>query len=515
MKSFSLNERRQWLEQSSNTQYDLIVIGGGITGAGIALDALSRGLKTLVIEQNDFSSGTSSKSTKLFHGGLRYLETFQFSLVAESGRERNILAKLAPHLVFPQKMLLPVYKSERYPLFLVSLALWVYDFLARVPRAQKRKILNKKECLELEPNLNSQGLTGAGLYTEYLTSDYRLVIEVLKTAVNMGAHAINYARVHKFTYNQDKKISGVIVHDKIENKEYTITAKKIVSATGPWADDLRMIDEPTEIAKLIHSKGVHITYTNSDFKIKHPIYFTNHDGRHLFVIPRDKTIYIGTTDTPYEMDINNITTSKADIEYITDAFEYAFPHLKIDKTKILSTWAGVRPLINEIGKSTSKISRKDEIFTSSSGLITITGGKLTGYRKMAEKIVDLIEPTSQKTQTHQIALETGRFESHLLEDIKQKLRHLSIDLHWADYLFHHHGIDSLVIIKNIELMNSPVAQREEDLISAQISYCQSFEMAVSVNDYLERRSGFLYFHPEIINKYYDLIKTKFSKVCYE
>jgi len=258
---FSAKHRSEIISNLQETLFDLIIIGGGITGAGIALDAVSRGLKVALIEKNDFASGTSSKSTKLIHGGLRYLKQFDFWLVKEVGTERAIVHKLAPHLVVPEKMLLPIIENGTYGSWLTSIGLKIYDVLASVEGEDKRKMMDKDEALILEPLLPERILQGAGYYAEYRTDDARLTIEVIKTAVNNSAKALNYCEVKDFIY-KNEKVAGITAFDKIDQLEFKIKAKYVVNATGPWVDNLREIisDKETYNRRLHLTKGVHLVF---------------------------------------------------------------------------------------------------------------------------------------------------------------------------------------------------------------------------------------------------------------
>ena len=241
MSEFSNLDRVELSSRLASETFDLLIIGGGITGAGIALDATTRGLKVALVEQNDFASGTSNKSTKLIHGGLRYLKQFDFWLVKEVGTERAVVHKLAPHLVVPEKMLLPLIEGGTYGSWLTSVGLKVYDILAAVEGDDKRKMLDKEEALQKEPLLPKNILNGAGYYAEYRTDDARLTLEVLKTALNYNSTLINYVQAVEFIY-KDKRVVGAKVKDVISNKSYSIKAKYVVNAAGPWVDELRQLN---------------------------------------------------------------------------------------------------------------------------------------------------------------------------------------------------------------------------------------------------------------------------------
>src|SRR5687767_10228842 len=389
MSNFSINERPATIHKLITEEYDLLIIGGGITGAGIALDAASRGLKTALIEKNDFAFGTSSRSTKLIHGGLRYLKQLEFGLVKEVGSERAIVHKLAPHLVIPEKMLLPLSEKKGMGYWLTSIGLKIYDWLAGVRPADQRKMLTKQQTLKYEPLLRKEDVKGGAIYAEYRTDDARLTMEIVKTAAIHGADLLSYSEAHEFLYREDL-ITGVKATDHLSGEVFDIQAKVVVNAAGPWVDELRDINKSKEGKRLHLTKGVHIVVAHQKFPVKQAIYFNVDDGRMIFAIPRGRATYIGTTDTFYDGDKDNVLTSRQDAEYLVAAVNSNFPTVGLSVADIESSWAGLRPLIHEEGKSASELSRKDEIFESATGLISIAGGKLTGYRKMAERVVNLV-----------------------------------------------------------------------------------------------------------------------------
>lgn len=386
---FSNLDRKNIVSKLKNEAFDVLVIGGGITGAGIALDAATRGMNIALLEMQDFAAGTSSRSTKLVHGGLRYLKQFEVKMVAEVGKERAIVYENGPHVTTPEWMLLPFHKGGTFGSFSTSIGLRVYDFLAGVKRSERRKMFSASETLAKEPLVKKDGLKGGGYYVEYRTDDARLTIEVMKQAVDKGATPLNYSKVKNLIY-KNGIVAGVLVEDLLTGEEYEVHAKKVVNATGPWVDGIREMDDSKKEKTLKLSKGVHIVIDQSRFPLKQAIYFDTPDGRMVFAIPRDGKTYVGTTDTFYNEDPINPGMTEEDRSYLLKAIRYMFPDVNVTEKDVESSWAGVRPLIHEDGKAPSEISRKDEIWESDTKLITIAGGKLTGYRKMAETIVDLL-----------------------------------------------------------------------------------------------------------------------------
>ena len=371
-------------------EFDLLVVGGGITGAGIALDAATRGMKVALVEMQDYAAGTSSRSTKLVHGGLRYLKQFEVRMVAEVGKERAVVYENGPHVTTPEWMLLPMYRGGSLGPLATSLGLRLYDWLAGVRRSERRSMLSAEEALRREPLLKPDGLLGGGYYVEYRTDDARLTIETLKKAVEAGAACLNYAKAEGLLYGDDGRARGARVVDRRSGAACDVRARVVVNATGPWVDELREQDRSKRGKTVRLTKGVHLVFDGARFPLRQAIYFDTPDGRMAFAIPRDGKTYLGTTDTDYRGDTAHPAMSEADRAYLLEVANALFPSLSLTADDVESSWAGLRPLVYEEGKAPSEVSRRDEIFESRSGLITIAGGKLTGYRKMAEGIVDRV-----------------------------------------------------------------------------------------------------------------------------
>jgi glycerol-3-phosphate dehydrogenase len=498
----STRDRLEVLDQLQAEEFELLIIGGGITGSGIALDAASRGIKTALVEMQDFASGTSSRSTKLVHGGLRYLKQYEVKMVAEVGKERAVVYENGPHVTTPEWMLLPLYQGGTFGTFSTSIGLRVYDFLAGVKRKERRKMLNRETTLLKEPSLKKEGLKGSGFYVEYRTDDSRLTIEVLKEAIEHGAVARNYTKVEEFIYEAGKAV-GVVVSDQLTGATGKIRAKIIINATGPWGDFLREKDRSKNGKELRLTKGVHIVFDQSKFPLKQAIYFDVPDGRMLFAIPRGGKTYVGTTDTNYKGDIANPQMSKEDLSYIVKAIHFMFPDVLVTENDIESSWAGLRPLIHEEGKNPSEISRKDEIWYSDSGIMTIAGGKLTGYRKMAETIVDEIilqmkkeEPvefTPCKTKDMPIS---GGFVggssgySLFVKEKRQEGMALGFSESEATLLARVYGSNVDVLFSNMKEANEKAAKFElSPFVYSVLKYSIDYEMTVTPTDFFFRRTG--------------------------
>lgn len=521
MNNFSFFNRKNIQKELQETEYDILIIGGGITGAGIALDAASRGMKVALIEKNDFASGTSSKSTKLIHGGLRYLKQFDFWLVKEVGTERAIVHKLAPHLVVPEKMILPLIDGGTYGSWLTSVGLKVYDVLAAVEGDDKRKMLTKNEALIKEPLLPSAILNGAGYYAEYRTDDARLTIEVLKTATQYNAQVLNYTKATEFIYEKNRVV-GAKVTDEFTNENYNINAKYVVNAAGPWVDELRQINN-SKIGKRLHlTKGVHLVVAHDKLPVKQSVYFDVPDGRMMFAIPRGKVTYFGTTDTNYQQDKNEVKTSIVDALYLIEAVNNMFENVTLTLDDIQSSWAGLRPLIHEEGKSASELSRKDEIFVSDTKLISIAGGKLTGYRKMAERIVDMVakkmkrrfESEFDPIQTEEIVLAGGPFQNYksvniYINQVLKNLKNYGFTKTDAAYLVHNYGKQTDIIIDKFDELKE--TNLELRLLKAEVWFTINHEMTCTPTDFFMRRTGRLFFDKPSVDNYKTAILNEFVK----
>ncbi len=519
MDLLSAKNRSGIIDKLKGETYDLTIIGGGITGAGIALDAASRGLKVALIEKQDFASGTSSKSTKLIHGGLRYLKQFEVALVREVGRERAIVHRLAPHLVLAEKMLLPLIQGGTYGKLATSLGLKVYDFLAGVKGDDQRRMLSQKQTMQKEPMLRTDILLGGGYYAEYRTDDARLTIENIKTAADHGAVCLNYIKAEDFIYKEGKVI-GVECKDLRTDDNFSISSTYVVSAAGPWVDKLRKIDSSLQGKHLFLSKGVHIVVPHERFPLQQSVYFDVPDGRMIFAIPRNRTTYIGTTDTPYTGDLNHVLTNQEDVDYLIEAANSMFPELNLSTEDVESSWAGLRPLIHEEGKSASEMSRKDEIFESETGLISIAGGKLTGYRKMAERIMDLVANKFKDEhgrvlpacRTQKIPLTGGPFKNAAEVEtyrkaIEKKLKSIGLDTYHATYLVANYGRQADNILDRMPHLYGDTITR---LARAELRFTIENELVATPMDFFDRRTGRLYFNLPSIEPLLDVILDDFQ-----
>jgi len=506
MSSTSIPKRNDYINKILNTPFDLVVIGGGITGAGIAWDATLRGLKVLLLEQNDFASGTSSKSTKLIHGGLRYLKQLKFKQVFEVGRERAIVHNIARFLVRPEKMLLPIYKNGSLSRIMAAIALSVYDTLAGVGKVDSFSYYSKEKTKILEPLLPFKQLLGSFLYAEYQTDDHRLTWTLIQSALNKEAMCLNYAKVNQIKTDENRYIKAVCFEDTISGEIFEIKTSLVVNAAGPWVVDVISLDAFPLQKELLLSKGTHIVLAHNKFPLQQALYFDDIEKkRMIFAIPKGNTTYVGTTDVEYKKDKNKIYSSNTEIDYLIKTVQSVFPQLSVNASDIISTWVGVRPLIKEPGKESTEVSRKDEIFVSLSGLISIAGGKLTGFRKMAEKVVNLLVKSHFKDKTGlklsggtKITLLDGNsFKSeselnHYLVNLEKQFSDLGFEPELAAIFMKRYG-DKME--KMIGLLKDKVNVRDkiEWLLEAEIRYGILYEMIYFPTDFIQRQTGMLWF----------------------
>lgn len=446
--SFSLKDREQSINYLQHETVDVLIIGGGITGAGVALQAAASGMTTALVEMQDFAEGTSSRSTKLVHGGIRYLKNFDVEVVSDTVKERAVVQRIAPHVPKPDPMLLPIYDEpgSTFSMFSVKVAMDLYDQLASVKgTSYENVLLSKEEVLKREPQLKADNLLGGGVYLDFRNNDARLVIENIKQAQQDGGHMLSKTKVIGFTYHADETVSGVIVRDILTNNEYEIKARVIINTTGPWSDTIRGINKKDDfISQMRPTKGVHLVVDRTRLNVPQPTYFDTGrgDGRMVFVVPREEKTYFGTTDTDYTGDLTHPTVTQEDVDYLLSIVNYRFPHAAITLDDIEASWAGLRPLISNNGgsdynggnngnmtddsfenvisvvqsylnedverldvekaikgvksnlgeseKNPSAISRGSSLEIDEKGLITLAGGKITDYRLMAEGAVSFI-----------------------------------------------------------------------------------------------------------------------------
>ncbi|MFN7144824.1 MAG: glycerol-3-phosphate dehydrogenase/oxidase [Myxococcota bacterium] len=505
MQEASRTQRDQAWERLGRESFDLVIVGGGAIGAGAARDAALRGLRVAVVEADDIAAGTSSRSSKLIHGGLRYLEQGDLSLVFESVSERRVMMQIAPHLVRPMGFLFPVYAGDKVKLATLRLGLIVYEGLALFRSPKLHTTLSPKDLAEDMPLLEQRGLRGGPLYWDCATDDARLTIETMLDAHRAGAVVMTHARVSELLRGPEGTIRGAKVVDRLGGRTVEVSAAAVLNATGPWSDRVRGTPErPSNQLRL--TKGVHIVVSAERLPIQHTIVcFHPVDKRLLFILPWGDQVYIGTTDTDYEGDPRDVAADRADIEYLLQAVDKYFPTVKLHPDEVTSTWAGLRPLIRADGVHPSQVSREHVITTDPDGLVSIAGGKLTTHRRMGAEVVDVcIEgmkkrghelPPLKPINTAQLPLpgavgwpehDDGTQVAKLVSEAANGL----LPDATCRYLADRYGTRAVDLARGAVadqgLLQPLVPGRPE--ILAQIDWAVEHELAVTVTDFLERRT---------------------------
>ena len=483
--------RADRLTRLRDEQFDVLIIGGGITGAGIARDAAMRGLRTGLVEQDDFASGTSSRSSRLVHGGVRYLEHGHLHLVFESSRERRTLLRIAPHLVRPLRFTWPVYRGARVPLWKLGAGLFMYDALAAFRNVKGHRLLSPKEVTGDEPAVKRENLVGGASYYDASTDDARLTLANAMAAEELGGVVVNHARVVRMI-REGARTVGAIVEDAAEG-EIPVRAAVVVNAAGPWTDMLRAMDGDTQKNAVRATKGVHIAVprerlaTHAALTLLSPI-----DGRVVFALPSTATTIVGTTDTPTDERPESVCASGEDIDYLLSAANFFFPAARLTPTDVVAAWAGIRPLVaSGFTRDPASASREHRIDRSPSGMISVSGGKLTTYRSMAAEVVDHVERSMgrprTRSKTHTAPLPGGDIPS-----FDQALRAAELevgDAAVARRLVQAYGSRwrQVAALTTAEPALARRIVRELPYVLAEVVYAVEREMAMTLADVLVRR----------------------------
>lgn len=558
---FSIKRRQQDIKALKEETLDVLIIGGGITGAGTALQAAASGLKTGLVEMQDFAEGTSSRSTKLVHGGLRYLKNFDVEVVADTVQERAVVQGIAPHIPKADPMILPVYDEpgSTFSMFSLKVAMDLYDRLANVTGTKyENYTLSKDEVLEREPQLKSEGLQGAGVYLDYRNNDARLVIENIKRAAEDGGHMVSRTKVVGILHDENDKVSGATVEDLLTGETYDIKARIVLNTTGPWSDTIRQMDAKSDAAPQMRpTKGVHLVVDREKLQVPQPTYFDTgkNDGRMVFVIPREEKTYFGTTDTDYKGDFSHPKVEQEDVDYLLEVVNNRYPSAGITINDIESSWAGLRPLISTNGGSDynggnsqpitdesfdnvistiekyqqgevdritvedalkdiqtsnseseanpSAISRGSALDIDEDGLITIAGGKITDYRKMAlgamRTVVEILKNDFNKTyeliDSSKYPVSGGDINAQEVEEETEKLAQMGVEKGLSQsealYLANLYGSN----VPKVFALLDEVEQIEGLTLADSLSlrYAMDEEMALTPNDFLIRRTNHMLF----------------------
>ncbi|MCT3529010.1 type 1 glycerol-3-phosphate oxidase [Latilactobacillus curvatus] len=561
--TFSLEGRQQVINNLKNEQLDLLVIGGGITGAGVAIQAAASGIKTGLIEMQDFAEGTSSRSTKLVHGGIRYLKTFDVGVVADTVSERAVVQGIAPHIPRPTPMLLPIYDEPEatYDMFSVKIAMDLYDKLAGVTGTQYANYtIDRKEVLQREPGLKSDRLMGAGVYLDFVNNDARLVIENIKEADELGASIASHVKAVGMTYDANGRVNGLKAHDELTDETFDIHAKLVINTAGPWVDKVNALNTEVKAQETLRpTKGIHLVVDSSRLSVPQPTYFDSglHDGRMIFVVPREGKTYFGTTDTDYTGDFKHPRVEQADVDYLLKAINNRYPSVNIALNDIEASWAGLRPLISNNGSSDyngggansgkvseesfnnliktvddyenktaaradvekaisqlrtahaeesvnpSQVSRGSDLKVAENGLITLSGGKITDYRKMAAGALELIRDilkkdfneTVREIDSKKLQVSGGHFDPNNVDDTLKFYAKVAmnkgIDEEDAIDLANRFGSN---VSRVVSYADQGVAEGLNLKETISLRYSVNEEMTLTPVDYLLRRTNFILFH---------------------
>lgn len=579
--AFSHKTRSQTIDNLKHADLDLLIIGGGITGAGVAIQSAASGLKTGLIEMQDFAEGTSSRSTKLVHGGIRYLKTFDVGVVNDTVKERAVVQGIAPHIPRPFPMLMPIYNEPEstYDMFSVKIAMDLYDQLAGVNGTQYANYtISKDEVLQREPGLKADNLEGGGVYLDFVNNDARLVIENIKEADELGALVASHVKAIDVLHDDNGKIVGIKAQDELTGQEFEIHSKLVINTTGPWVDKLRDLDNELNHDPMLRpTKGVHLVIDSSKLSVPQPTYFDSglKDGRMIFVVPREGKTYFGTTDTDFNGDYLNPRVEQSDVDYLLKAINNRYPEANITLDDIQASWAGLRPLIASNGSSDyngggantgkvsdasfdalvktvddyedkqasrsdvekaisnlktahaeeslkpSQVSRGSQLDTEKDGMITLSGGKITDYRKMAAGAMALIDQTladefgvsAQPVDSKKLQVSGGHFDPTNVEDTMKFYSRIAqdagVDEEDADDLANRFGSNTGRVVTYVQDGAAPGLSLKETI---SLRYSVNEEMTMTPVDYLLRRTNAMLFHADQLDALREPVTNEMARL---
>ncbi len=476
----------------ADRRFDLIVVGGGITGCGIAREATLRGLSVALLEQDDFAGGTSSRSSRLIHGGVRYLEHGHLRLVFEASAERRRLLRLAPHLVQPLQFTWPVYRGARVPMWKLAAGLTLYDLLALFRNVGRHRRLSSKAVLREQPALRRDGLIGGAIYYDACTDDARLTLAVAIDARDRGAAMINHARVHG-VITQNGQVAGVEVRDELSGATVNLSAGVVVNATGPWSDAFRRLEGPTPTPNVRGSKGAHIVVPHERIGNHGALTLLSpNDGRVMFILPHGTYTIVGTTDTFTSVAPDETRASETDVAYLLAAANGFFPDARLGRDDVIAAWAGIRPLAAVDTGDSVAASREHAIAVTPGGVVTITGGKLTTFRVMAADTVDVAlrrlgrsAPPSRSQRTP-LGWDIAKSREAVVDEATRAIRDPTL----ARHLVSNYGIAWPSVWRAID-SEPGGAERLSPALPYRLgeaSYACRAEMALTLSDLLIRRT---------------------------
>ena len=509
-----MKSRAQVIEIASLREFDLIVIGGGIAGAGIAQDAASRGMSVLLVDKDDFASGTSSRTSKLMHGNLPQVENLKIKQSRDLHQERALLAQLAPHLIRDFSFLLPIKKQEKISGWKAKLGLTLFDFVSGAKVLNNNhQSLTQKELLEAAPALTSPELVGGIRFHDWLTDDARLVIEVIKSASADGANAINYMQVKGFQ-EESGRITAVLCHDRYSGATFTFRCKSCVLAVGVWTDELFKTADDSWQNKVETTKRTHLTLPMSAFETNNALFLPTADGKHISLVPWQRALLVGPCEAPYKGDLNNPLPQSSDIDYLLDAINSYKPTRKLTRNDVVAAWSGLHPVVSRSGDALGQVSKNSkqsanksgqtlhgEIITGPKRLLAVVGGDLEAYRSNAEEVVDRLIRAG-KEQSIDLPSSQSRSKRTMIGGWKDKndfltqtaiiaasARKQSLEPATLDHLIESYGQDAQLIIDLVErqpLLSERICP-DFPPIMAEVAYCALSEMSVSLEDLLFRR----------------------------
>ena len=475
---FNQTRRVALINHLSSECFDVLVIGGGITGAGVARDAAMRGLSVALIEAQDLASGTSSRSSKMIHGGLRYLVSGDVAVVKESASERSTLHRIAPHLAQKTPYVIPTTNLQSK--LMLRAALWAYERLGGVAREDYHEVWSREELAQREPLIERSQLNGAVVYPEFLTDDARLTVATVRSAIDHGAVVSTYLRAVNIRREGDFAVSAVSTLPG-DQREVTVRARSVINAAGPWVDQVCGL-EGDQQNRLALSRGVHLVFDHADLPVRNTVVMRTRDSRRIFAVPLGRYTYIGTTDDYHPEFEYWPPVTEQDVDYLLSSTRRVMPEANLTADRIVSVWSGIRPLVGDgSGRASKELSRKDEVWTSSTGLLSVGGGKLSAYRAMAERIVDtLIENhafTAKPCSTGEVPLPGG-------ESIMPAAMLEGLDMTQAERLARLYGTEAPELAR---------LALQKSLVAAEARHAVMYEGAQRLEDYWARRSSRAWF----------------------
>ncbi len=499
----SAEKRAENLKSLSEENFDLCIIGGGINGAGVARDAASRGMKVALIEARDFAFGTSSRSSKLIHGGIRYLENYEFGLVFEALSERRILFEIAPHLVHPLRFVMPLYKGGRVGPFLMGLGMWLYDALALFETPEPHERLSVKEVEARLPAVRTTGLLGAYAYSDAYMDDDRLVIETLRSAAKFGATIVNYARACSAEMTNGQ-VTAIDAKDTLTGKQIRIRAKHFISTVGPWTDQVASELLGQWKPQMRPSKGVHLTFQRERLPLADAVVM-GAEERIVFGIPRHEMVIVGTTDTDFKGDPGEVHTNRDDVNYLLGVIEHYFPGAQIKESDIVASYAGVRPLVQDNAATESKTSREHLILSDPRNVTFVMGGKYTTYRLMSEQTVktalasfsweDQVAYARTKTKTALNPLITAEAFQHRPQEVSRLIKEFELENEFAEALFNRHGHEARsILVKHLKEVSHEMG--EAKLWALEAAHAIDETMCLNIADFMLRRTPLALSRPD-------------------